>query len=85
MYKTSRTEEEFRISLYHNKQSMHSGINETFNLLIQIFFPKLKQHIQLIISNCEKCLTTKYERKPIKPKFRLTETPVEKNNTIHGK
>lgn len=80
------TEEELhrQLSLYHTKESMHSGINECYhNLKDKVYFPKLREHIQLIINNCEKCQQIKYDRRPIKPKFVLTETPKEKNDTIH--
>ncbi len=63
---------------------MHSGINETYNTLKdKIYYPKFKEHIQLIINNCEKCQRVKYDRKPIRPKFKLTETPTDKNEIIH--
>lgn len=80
------TEEEIhkQISLYHTKESMHSGINETYyTLKNKFFFPKLQQQIQLVINNCKKCQEIKYDRKPIKPKYKLTETPKQKNQIIH--
>lgn len=73
-----------QISLYHTKESLHSGINETYKTLKEkIFFPKLVKHIQLIINNCSKCQAIKYDRNPIKPKFSITETPNNKNEIIH--
>ncbi len=73
-----------QISLYHTKESFHSGMNETFySLKDKIYFPKLKEHINLIISNCRKCREIKYDRNPIKPNFNITETPQEKNQIIH--
>lgn len=81
---TSEEELHKQLSLYHTKESMHSGINECYqNLKDKIYYPKLRQHIQLIINNCEKCQQIKYDRKPIKPKFSLTETPKGKNDVIH--
>ena len=73
-----------QILLYHSNESMYSGINETYNTLkVKIYCPKFKDHIQLIINNCEKCQRVKYDRKPIRLMFKLTETPTDKNETIH--
>lgn len=73
-----------QISLYHTKESMHSGINECYyNIKDKIYFPKLREHIILIINNCQKCRGIKYDRKPIKQKFEHTETPEGKNHIIH--
>ena len=81
-----KTEEEIhkQISLYHTKESMHSGINETYYTLKEkIFFPKLHEQIQIVINNCKNCREIKYDRNPIKPKYNLTETPKHKNEIIH--
>lgn len=81
-----RTEEEARkqVSLYHIKESQHSGIIETYNTLKQqIYFPKLTRMITKIINNCETCQKAKYERKPITDKFKMTETPSKPNEIIH--
>lgn len=73
-----------QIAFYHTKESLHSGMNETFyTLKDKIYFPKLRDHINLVLSNCKKCRAVKYDRKPIKPKFNITETPQEKNQIIH--
>lgn len=73
-----------QIALYHTRESLHSGINETYNILKEkIYFPKLCEHIQLVINNCSKCQTIKYDRNPIKPKWNITETPNNKNEIIH--
>lgn len=73
-----------QISLYHTRESLHSGINETYKTLKdKIYYPKLQEHIQLIINNCEKCQEIKYDRKPIKPALAITETPTKKNDIIH--
>lgn len=59
-----------QLSLYHTKESLHSGINECYyTLKDKIFFPNFREHIRLIINNCEKCHAIKYDRNPIKPKF----------------
>lgn len=73
-----------QLSIYHTKESLHSGINECYYTLKEkIYFPNFREHIRLIINNCEKCHAIKYDRKPIKPKFEQTETPKIKNEIIH--
>lgn len=73
-----------QISLYHTIESLHSGINETYQVLKdKIYFPKLQEHIQLIISNCGKCQEIKYDRNPIKPVMSVTETPKARSDIVH--
>lgn len=73
-----------QIALYHTKESLHSGVVETFyQLRDKLYFPKLFEHIRKQIGNCQRCLMIKYDRKPIKPKFSITETPTEPNEILH--
>ncbi len=73
-----------QISFYHVRESMHSGILETYNQMRnKIYFPKLMELIQIVINQCDLCQEIKYDRKPIKLKLSLTETPTEKNEIIH--
>lgn len=73
-----------QISLYHTQESLHSGIIETYHSLKnKIYYPKLVKEITKIINNCKTCLQTKYERKPIKKKFELSETPNRPNEILH--
>lgn len=73
-----------QISLYHIRESMHSGIIETYNQIkYKIYYPKLMELIQIVINQCEICQEVKYDRRPIKPKFAITETPSGKNEIIH--
>lgn len=73
-----------QISLYHVRESMHSGIQETYNQLKnKIYYPKLLELIQIVINQCETCQEIKYDRRPIKPKFFHTETPTNKGEIIH--
>ena len=68
-----------QISLYHTKDYMHSGINKTYNTLNdKIYYAKVKEEIKLIINNCQKCQQIKYDIKPVKLKFHLTETLTNK-------
>lgn len=81
-----RTEDEARkqISIYHIRESQHSGIIESYNTLKQqIYYPELTRVITQIINNCDICQEAKYERKPIQEKFKLTETPNQPNEIIH--
>jgi hypothetical protein len=62
----------------------HRGINEVHKQLQEIYYhPKLLTRITLFINNCEICNAEKYERRPIKPKFEITETPSHPNEIIH--
>lgn len=73
-----------QISLYHIRESIHSGIQETFNAIKnKIYYPKLMELIQIIINQCEVCQEVKYDRRPIKPKLQHTETPTDINEIIH--
>lgn len=73
-----------QISLYHTQESAHSGIIETYHSLKnEIYYPHLIKEITRIINNCKTCLETKYERKPIKLKYELSQTPNRPNETIH--
>lgn len=73
-----------QISLYHVRESIHSGIMETYNQIRnRIYYPKLIELIQIVINQCEVCQEVKYDRNPIKPKYFITETPSEINEIIH--
>lgn len=73
-----------QISLYHVKESMHSGIQETYNQIKnKIYFPKLMELIHLVINQCDVCKEIKYDRNPIRLKYKLSETPTDKNQIIH--
>lgn len=73
-----------QISLYHVRESLHSGIIETYNKIKnKIYFPKLMELIQMVINQCDICQQVKYDRHPIKNKFHYTETPSDKNQIIH--
>lgn len=73
-----------QIALYHTNESLHSGIAEAYHSLKdKIYYPKIFEHIRRQINNCQRCLIIKYERKPLKPKFRITETPSNHNEILH--
>lgn len=65
-----------QISFYHVRESIHSGIQETYNQLKnKIYFPKLLELVQMVINQCDFCKEIKFDRNPIKNKFSKTETP----------
>lgn len=62
----------------------HRGITEvTKELQMKYYNPKLSIRVTQFINNCEICNLEKYERKPIKQKYQLTETPSAPNQIIH--
>ena len=72
------------IAKYHKNETGHAGINENYEgLKTIIYFNNLKKYIQKYINNCDICNRAKYDRKPIKPKFHITETPGDTNQIIH--
>lgn len=73
-----------QIALYHKIESGHCGIVATYmGLKSKVYNPQLKLHIHRLINNCEICTGGKYDRKPIKNKFNLTETPKNINEIVH--
>ncbi len=62
----------------------HRGITESIQQLkLKFYHPKLSEHTTIFINNCEICNIEKYDRKPIKQKFQITETPICPNQIIH--
>jgi hypothetical protein len=73
-----------QIEKYHKYETGHTGINENYEGLKKlIFFPNLKTLIQKYINNCDTCNRVKYDRNPIKEKFKITETPKDIKEIIH--
>lgn len=62
----------------------HRGITEVYKeLLIKYYHPKLFIRITQFINNCEICNIEKYERRPIKHKLQITDTPTGPNQIVH--
>lgn len=62
----------------------HRGIQAVFKELItRIYNPKLKLRITQFINNCEICNLEKYERKPPKIPYKMTETPSRPREVMH--
>jgi len=69
----SETKAVKQISFYHVRESMHSGIQETYNQIKnRIYYPKLLALVQVVINQCDWCKEIKYDRNPIKNKFKKT-------------
>ncbi|CAD7081828.1 unnamed protein product [Hermetia illucens] len=65
-----------RIKYYHEKETGHAGIRENYSgLKNQIYYPNLHKFIHRYINACQVCNENKVDRKPIKPKFQITENP----------
>lgn len=73
-----------QIALFHKLETGHAGIIPTYEgLKRKIYNPGLKTTIHKIINNCDICTSSKYDRNPIKIKFKLSETPSTINQIIH--
>ena len=69
----------------HHKEQKHPGIITLYEYLKYLIYnQKLKQIMHKITNNCDICNSAKYDRNPIKPKFRKTEIPTDKNQIIHA-
>jgi transposase InsO family protein len=80
---TDELQQDKIIKEYH-EQNNHRGINESFEHLKRTyFFPNLKNKIQLYNNQCEICQIEKYERRPPRIKFQLTETPKQPLEICH--
>lgn len=67
----------------HKKESNHRGFNENFEYLKnKVYYPKLKILIQKYINNCSICQEAKYDRSPLKIKYKLTNTPSDQNEIV---
>lgn len=68
---------------FHNDRN-HRGIEETFlEMKNMIYYPNLKKEIHKFINNCLICNMCKFDRRPIKTKLCVTETPREANEIVH--
>lgn len=81
---TSEDETYKQIHNYHRNETGHTGISENYEGLKRIiYYPNLKTLIQKYVDNCDTCNRSKFDRNPIKPKFKLSETPNDINQIIH--
>lgn len=71
------------VSINH-KEYKHPGIIALYQKLRTLVYHKdLKIVINKVTNNCDICNRAKYDRNPIKPKFKLTEIPKSKNEIVH--
>lgn len=62
----------------------HRGIDAVYRELVtRIYNPKLKLRITQFINNCEVCNLEKYDRKPPKIPYKITETPNKPLEVLH--
>jgi transposase InsO family protein/predicted aspartyl protease len=60
----------------HVSKTMHRGINENYEYLKKRYYwPRMKEDVNMYINQCEVCNLVKYDRRPIKVKFKETFTP----------
>lgn len=60
-----------QIHNYHRNETEHTGINENYEGLKRlIYYPNLKVLIQKYVDNCDTCIRSKFDRNPIRPKFK---------------
>ncbi|CAD7085784.1 unnamed protein product [Hermetia illucens] len=76
-------EQTLKIIKTEHEKNKHLGVNKTYdNLKGKYYFPKLEKLINEYIDNCETCGKTKYDRKPYKIKFEISETPNDVNEIV---
>ncbi|CAD7081541.1 unnamed protein product [Hermetia illucens] len=76
-------EQTLKIIKTEHEENKHLGVNKTYdNLKGKYYFPKLEKLINEYIDNCETCGKTKYDRKPYKIKFEISETPNDVNEIV---
>lgn len=78
-------DEAFKLIEEIHKNNNHRGIVENYKEIRNThFYPKLKELVHKYINNCDVCNLSKYDRRPVKYKFEISETPNEPNEIIHG-
>lgn len=59
----------------HEGKTCHRGITETIKRIRRTYhWQNMNETVSAIINSCERCRTSKYDRKPIKPVLQLTQT-----------
>lgn len=81
---TDEREQKKLIKKHHEQLQSHTGIKETTNSLKRKYYwPKLAYDVNYYINDCTTPQQNKYESKPVKQKFELTETPGKPFEIIH--
>lgn len=72
------------IQNYHEGKTNHRGIDETEKRIKAIYYwPLQKKTIEDYINKCEICLTTKYDRHPLKVEYNITPTATRPFQILH--
>ncbi|CAD7087829.1 unnamed protein product [Hermetia illucens] len=72
-----------KISEIHGK-SNHRGILENYEeIKNKFYYQGIIKVITKYINNCGACNLAKYDRKPVKPEFQLSQTPKNINEIVH--
>lgn len=73
-----------QIDHYHRNETGHSGINENYEGLKKlIYYPNLRILVQKYVNNCDVCNSAKFDRNPVREKFRQTQTPTDIKQVVH--
>lgn len=69
---------------HHEGKTNHRGIDETEKRIKKSYYwPNQQKSIQTYINNCEICLVTKYDRRPIRVEFNVTPTAIRPFQILH--
>lgn len=75
VYIEDEKEQQAIILKLHGGNTCHRGITETIKRIRRTYhWPNMHETVSAIINSCDKCRTSKYDRKPLKPLLQLTET-----------
>lgn len=75
---TDVDEQTMIIARCHEDKNFHRGINENYKQIRKNYYwPAMHKDVTEFVNKCEICLKTKYERNPIKTKFKVTPTPTK--------
>lgn len=75
---TDVDEQTMIIARCHEDKNFHRGINENYKQIRKNYYwPAMHKDVTDFVNKCEICLKTKYERNPIKTKFKVTPTPTK--------
>jgi transposase InsO family protein len=71
-----KDEQALIVATTHVSKTAHRGINDNYEYLKKRFYwPNMKRDVNTYINQCEVCGVTKYDRNPIKVKYKETPTP----------
>ncbi|KAI5730949.1 hypothetical protein M8J77_002522 [Diaphorina citri] len=72
------------IKAIHEGRTNHRGIEEVTKEIKEMYYwPNIQKYVQDFTNSCEICLTTKYDRKPLKLHYNITPTTKKPFETVH--